>query len=145
MIDPARILTPEGHGVNHEDAICSLSPARPCPTRHRGRTIAASRRSGRREERHRYAEDQRQAGGRTLGGKKAVAKGTSAFDAVRHVVAMAYRMDPEVGPVVTSLCGVSAPKGSAWACSIDGQACRNPGSVGVNADLTIEWKTVPAR
>jgi hypothetical protein len=85
------------------------------------------------------------ASGLTLEAKKAVARGTRAFDAVRHVVAMAYRMDPEVGPVVTSLCGVSAPKGSAWACSIDGQACRNPGSVGVNADLTIEWKTVPAR
>ena len=85
------------------------------------------------------------ASGLTLEAKKAVAKGTSAFDAVRRVVAMAYRMDPEIGPVVTSLCGVSAPKGSARACSIDGQPCRNPGSVGVNADLTIEWKTVPAR
>jgi hypothetical protein len=37
---------------------------------------------------------------------QAVAKRTSAFDAVRHVVAMAYRTDPEAGPVVTSLCGV---------------------------------------
>jgi hypothetical protein len=85
------------------------------------------------------------ASGLTLEAKKAVAKGTSAFDAVRRVVAMAYRMDPEIGPVVTSLCGVSAPKSSVWACSVDGQPCRNPGSVGVNGDLTIEWKTVPAR
>jgi hypothetical protein len=82
------------------------------------------------------------ASGLTLEAKKAVAKGTSAFDAVRHIVAMAYRTDPESGPVVTSLCGVSSPKGSAWACSIDGQPCRTLGSMGLNADVTIEWKTV---
>jgi hypothetical protein len=35
-----------------------------------------------------------------------VAEGTSVFDAVRHVVAMGYRTDPEIGPVVTSLCGI---------------------------------------
>ena len=85
------------------------------------------------------------ASGLTLEAKKAVARGTSAFDAARHVVAMGYRTDPEIGPVVTSLCGVSPPKGSAWACRIDGQPCRNLGSVGLNADVTIEWKTVPAR
>jgi hypothetical protein len=74
-----------------------------------------------------------------------VAKDTSAFDAVRHAVAMAYRTDPEIGPVVTSLCGVSPPNGSAWACSIDGQPCRNLGNVGLKADVTIEWKTVPTK
>ena len=46
-----------------------------------------------------------EASGLTVEAKKAVAKGTSAFDAVRHVVAMGYRTDPEIGPVVTSLCG----------------------------------------
>src|ERR1700722_19689937 len=60
------------------------------------------------------------ASGFTLEAKKAVPKASSAFDAVRHVVAMAYRTDPEAGPVVTSLCGVSPPKGSGWTCSVDG-------------------------
>jgi hypothetical protein len=85
------------------------------------------------------------ASGFTLEAKKAVAKDTSAFDAVRHVVAMAYRTDPEVGPVVTSHCGVSPVKGSAWSCLLDGQPCRNLGSVGLKADVTIEWKTVPVK
>jgi hypothetical protein len=40
---------------------------------------------------------------------------------------------------------VSAPKGSVWACSVDGQPCRNLGSVGLIADVTIEWKTMPAK
>jgi hypothetical protein len=53
------------------------------------------------------------ASGLTLEAKKKVAKDTSAFDAVRHVVAMAYRTAPEIGPVVTSLCGVLPAKGSA--------------------------------
>jgi hypothetical protein len=58
---------------------------------------------------------------------------------------MAYRTDPEIGPVVTSLCGVAPAKSSAWACSIDGQPCRNLGNVGLKADVTIEWKTVPTK
>jgi hypothetical protein len=85
------------------------------------------------------------ASGLMLEAKKKVARDTSAFDAVRHVVAMAYRTDPEIGPVVTSLCGISPPKGSAWACSIDGTPCRNLGSVGLKADVTIEWKTLPTK
>jgi hypothetical protein len=85
------------------------------------------------------------ASGLTLEAKKAVVRDTSAFDAVRHVIAMTYRTDPEIGPVVTSLCGVAAPKGSAWSCSIDGQVWRNLGSVGLKADVTIEWKTVPVK
>jgi hypothetical protein len=85
------------------------------------------------------------ASGLTLEGKKAVAKGTSAFDAVRHAVAMAYRTDPEAGPVVLSLRGVSPPNASAWACRIDGQPCRNLGSMGLNSEVAIEWTTVPVK
>jgi hypothetical protein len=58
--------------------------------------------------------------GFTLEARKLVAADTKAFDIVRHTIAMAYRTDPDGGPVVTSLCGVSAPKGLRWTCCVDG-------------------------
>ena len=85
------------------------------------------------------------ASGLTLEAKKAVPKGSNAFDAVRHTVAMAYRTDPEAGPVVTSLCGVSPPKGSAWTCVVDGAPGGNLARISLNADVVIEWKTTPVK
>jgi hypothetical protein len=42
------------------------------------------------------------ASGFTLAAKKAIPKGSNAFDAVRHTVAMVYQTDAAAGPVVTS-------------------------------------------
>jgi hypothetical protein len=49
--------------------------------------------------------------GLSLEAKKSVAQDTNAFDAVRHTVAMAYKTDPDRGPIVTSLCVVAAAQG----------------------------------
>jgi hypothetical protein len=79
--------------------------------------------------------------GFSLEARKLVAADTNAFDFVRHTVAVAYRTDAEGGPVVTSLCGVSAPKGLRWTCYVDGEACKGgPGRVALTKDAVIEWK-----
>ena len=62
--------------------------------------------------------------GLTLEAKKDVPKDSNAFDLIRHTVALAYKTDAEGGPVVTSLCGVSAPKGYVWTCYIDDKVCK---------------------
>jgi hypothetical protein len=82
--------------------------------------------------------------GFSLEAKKLVAADTNAFDFVRHTVAVAYRTDAEGGPVVTSLCGVTAPRGLAWTCYVDGQPCKSAGKVTLTADVTLEWKTEKA-
>jgi hypothetical protein len=79
--------------------------------------------------------------GLTLEAKKAVPKDSNAFDAVRHTVAIAYKTDAEGGPVVTSLCGVTAPKGTTWTCSIDEKPCKGGvGRITLGKDTLIEWK-----
>jgi hypothetical protein len=52
-----------------------------------------------------------------------------------------YKTDAAAGPVVTSLCGVTAPRGTAWTCSTDGMECKTVGNVTLSQDVTIEWKT----
>jgi hypothetical protein len=79
--------------------------------------------------------------GLTLEAKKAVAKDTNAFDFVRHTVTLAYRTEASGGPTVTSLCGVNPGKGTAWACYLDGERCKDIGRVTLKADAKIEWKT----
>jgi len=59
---------------------------------------------------------------------------------VRHTVAVAYRTDPDGGAVVTSLCGVAAPKGLPWTCYIDGKLCKAVSRVTLTKDTLIEWK-----
>jgi hypothetical protein len=82
--------------------------------------------------------------GFSLEAKKLVAADTNAFDFVRHTVAVAYRTDAEGGPVVTSLCGVTAPRGLPWTCYLDGKPCKSIGNVTLKADATIEWKAEKA-
>jgi hypothetical protein len=77
----------------------------------------------------------------TLEAKKAIATETNAFDATRHIVSIVYHTDAEAGPVVTSMCGVAAPKGSAWVPYVDGKPFKQGiGKLTLTADTTIEWK-----
>ena len=78
--------------------------------------------------------------GLSLEAKKFVTKGTNAFDALRHTVAVAYRTDGEGTPVVTSLCGVTPQKGQAWRCYVGGERCKAVGKVVLLAESVIEWR-----
>ena len=146
MLSPGREVA-EGPGAGTEAAYLRElhpEPRRPV-NRKRLRFFPFDRSLSRvdREPAARYFTINDKASGLTLVAKQKVAKDTSAFDAVRHIVGMAYRTDPAIGPVVTSLCGVPPAKGSAWSCSIDGQVPSNLARVGLKADVTIGWKTVP--
>jgi hypothetical protein len=79
-------------------------------------------------------------GNLTLEAKKAIAADTNAFDATRHIVSIVYHTDAELGPVVTSMCGIAAPKGSAWVPYVDGKPLKGIGKLTLTADTTIEWK-----
>jgi hypothetical protein len=76
----------------------------------------------------------------TLEAKKAIATETNAFDATRHIVSIVYHTDAEAGPVVTSMFGIAAPKGSAWMPYVDGKPVKGIGKLTLMADTTIEWK-----
>jgi hypothetical protein len=76
----------------------------------------------------------------TLEAKKAIATDTNAFDATRHIVSIVYHTDAEAGPVVTSMCGVTAAKGSTWTPYVDGKPVKGIGRLTLTADTTIEWK-----
>jgi hypothetical protein len=79
--------------------------------------------------------------GLSLEAKKAVAHDSNAFDAMRHVVSMTYKTDPELGPMVTGLCGVTAPRGCFWAAYVDGAFAKTGvGRMALTKDTTIEWK-----
>src|SRR6476661_10047731 len=76
-----------------------------------------------------------------LGAKKAVATDSNAFDATRHIVSIGYHTDAEAGPVITSMCGIAAPKGSAWVAYVDGKPCKQGiGKLTLTGDTLIEWK-----
>jgi hypothetical protein len=80
--------------------------------------------------------------GLSLEAKKAVAGGANAFDVLRHTVAITYKTDPELGPMVTGLCGVAAPKGYFWAAYVDGKLSQvGVGRLTLTRDTVIEWKT----
>jgi hypothetical protein len=76
----------------------------------------------------------------TLEAKKAIAADTNAFDATRHIVSIVYHTDSEAGPVVTSMCGVAAPKGSVWVPYVDGKPVKGIVKLTLTTDTTIEWK-----
>ncbi len=81
------------------------------------------------------------ASGLSLEAKKAVAHDSNAFDAMRHVVSMTYKTDPELGPMVTGLCGVTAPRGCFWAVSVDGTPAKSGiGRMSLTKDTLIEWR-----
>jgi hypothetical protein len=77
--------------------------------------------------------------GLLLEAKKSVAKDSSAFDAIRHTIAMAYKTEPNLGPVVTSVCGVAPQKGYTWVCTVDGKLCESLGNLTLKADTKIEF------
>jgi hypothetical protein len=79
--------------------------------------------------------------GLSLEAKKLVAHDSNAFDAMRHVVSMTYKTDSELGPVVTGLCGVTAPRGCFWAAYVDGSLAKSGiGRLALTKDTLIEWK-----
>jgi hypothetical protein len=53
--------------------------------------------------------------GLALEAKKMVPVGSNAFDVLRDIVTVKYKTFPQLGPMVTSLCGVDAPDGVFWA------------------------------
>jgi hypothetical protein len=81
------------------------------------------------------------ASGLSLEAKKTVAHDSNAFDAMRHVVSMTYKTDPELGPMVTGLCGVTAPRGCFWAVYVDGTLAKSGvGRLSLTKDTLIEWR-----
>ncbi len=79
--------------------------------------------------------------GLSLEAKKVVAHDSNAFDAVRHVVSITYKTDPEGGPTVTGMCGVAAPRGCFWAPYVDGSLAKSGlGHMNLTKDTVIEWK-----
>jgi hypothetical protein len=79
--------------------------------------------------------------GLSLEARKAVTGDSNAFDVMRHVVALTYRTDPELGPMVTGLCGVTAPKGTFWAVYVDGNFAKSGlGRLTLTKDTLIEWR-----
>ena len=65
--------------------------------------------------------------------RRNVTVGTEAADFMDEAVDMEVRRYPGVGVFVTSLCGVTAPKGTFWALSINGERA----TIGIS-DLTID-------
>ena len=65
--------------------------------------------------------------------RRNVAAGTEAIDLLDEIVDLEVRRYPGVGVFVTSLCGVTAPKGTFWALSINGERA----TIGIS-DLTID-------
>jgi hypothetical protein len=81
------------------------------------------------------------ASGLSLEAKKLVAHDSNAFDAMRHVISITYKTDPEQGPVVTGMCGVTAPRGCYWAAYVDGSLAKSGiGRLALTKDTIIEWK-----
>jgi hypothetical protein len=79
--------------------------------------------------------------GLSLEAKKAVAHDSNAFDAMRHMISLTYKTDPEMGPMVTGLCGVTAPRGYYWAVYVDGTLAKTGiGRVSLTKDTVIEWR-----
>ena len=57
----------------------------------------------------------------------------------------AYKTDADQGPVVTSLCGIPAPKGSAWTLYVDGKPYKGSlGRVTLVNDTLVEWQVEKA-
>ena len=65
--------------------------------------------------------------------RRNVAAGTEAIDLLDEIVDLEVRRYPGVGVFVTSLCGVTAPKGTFWALSVNGERA----TIGIS-DLTID-------
>jgi Domain of unknown function (DUF4430) len=79
--------------------------------------------------------------GLSLEAKKTVAHDSNAFDAMRHVISITYKTDPELGPMVTGMCGVTAPRGCYWAVYVDGTFSKSGiGRLALTRDTVIEWK-----
>src|SRR5438105_4069497 len=77
----------------------------------------------------------------TLEAKKVVPTGSSAFDVLRHTVSVNYKTDPALGPLVTGLCGVNAPRGFFWALYVDGELSTvGVGGLTLKKNAVLEWK-----
>jgi hypothetical protein len=60
---------------------------------------------------------------------------------LRRVIAVSYKTEPALGPLVTGLCGVSAPKGSFWALYVDGELSKvGVGGLPLKKDTVLEWR-----
>jgi hypothetical protein len=79
--------------------------------------------------------------GFSLEAHKIVPPDANAFDVLRHTVSVAYKTDAALGPVVTGLCGVTAPKGFSWALYVDGEPAKaGVGGLTLKKSTLIEWK-----
>lgn len=78
--------------------------------------------------------------GFSLSAEKEMSQGTNAFDAVRQIVSLEYATDPQLGPFITGLAGVSPPAG--WRLYVDGEPS-NFGIAGIalQDDTILEFKT----
>ncbi|MDA1094031.1 MAG: DUF4430 domain-containing protein [Acidobacteria bacterium] len=79
-------------------------------------------------------------GGFSLMAKKAMIQGANAFDAVRQIVSLEYATDPQFGPFITGLAGISPRAG--WRLYVDGEPS-NLGIAGIalQGDTVLEFKT----
>lgn len=69
--------------------------------------------------------------------------GTPAVDFMDEVVEMESRRYPGMGVFVTSLCGITAPKGAFWALSINSErAAKGISDLTISEPIRIRWDLV---
>ena len=69
-----------------------------------------------------------------------VTAGTTGLDLMEDVVNVKFRRYPGFGVFVTSLCGITAPRGTFWALSIDGKrAEKGIGDLRIQRPVRIRW------
>jgi hypothetical protein len=67
--------------------------------------------------------------------------GTAAFAALRSIVQVKVRKTPGLGPMITGLCGIEAPRGHFWALYRDGElAPVGIGDMVLDRSTTIGWR-----
>lgn len=76
-----------------------------------------------------------------LRAEKSVPAGTNAFEALRAIVQVGFRKSPGLGPMVTELCGIAAPRGYYWALYRDGDlAGVGIGDMVLDRSTAIGWR-----
>ena len=75
--------------------------------------------------------------------RREVEAGTAALEFMEDVVAFEYRRYPGVGVFVTGLCGVTAPRGTFWALSVNGRrAEKGISDLRIEEPVRIRWDLV---
>ena len=78
--------------------------------------------------------------GLALTATKPVPRGSNALQVLQDTIMVKYKIYPELGAFVTSLCGIDAPKGKVWTFTVDDKwSSQGIGKVTLERDTVIEW------